>query len=344
MLIHQSIPPTTLTIITTFKCSAACNNCCFECNPGRKEKLPLSSAISHINYAISRFKKLQVVVLTGGECFLDMSYLLTLIKHIRSLNLICRVVTNGFWAKSEETAYDILHKCKEAGLNEINFSTGDENLEYVPIEHMKKAIYVAAKLNLTVIVNIEYGKDRKFKVENLLEDLTITKYASIQKSAPPKLSIINGLWMPFTKEALSHLPYLNKKAHHPCKERCSNLFNTLTISPDNRLLACCGLPVLYIKYLDLGNLNIYPLDVLYNKQFSDFIKIWLFVDGPYKILSFIESKLGIELPECRVLSHTCFYCAALFTNPTYLAAAQKYYKEIFSSIMLRYAFLVKQLA
>lgn len=53
MSIERTIPPTTLTLITTYKCSAACNNCCFECNPDRKEKLPLSLAISHIDYAVS---------------------------------------------------------------------------------------------------------------------------------------------------------------------------------------------------------------------------------------------------------------------------------------------------
>lgn len=63
-----------------------------------------------------------------------MDYLLSLIKHIHSNNLLCRVVTNGYWAKSSEIALDILSKCKEAGLDEINFSTGDDHLEYVSIE------------------------------------------------------------------------------------------------------------------------------------------------------------------------------------------------------------------
>ncbi len=148
--------------------------------------------------------------------------------------------------------------------------------------------------------------------------------------------------MPFTKESLPYLPPIDKETNHPSKDRCTNLFNALTISPDNRLLACCGLPVLYIKHLDLGNLNRFSMDTLYDNQFNDFLKIWLFVDGPYKILLFVEKKLGFELPECRVLSHICFYCAALFTNKMYLNTAQKFYKEVFPSIMLRYSFIVKQ--
>lgn len=117
----------------------------------------------------------------------------------------------------------ILTQCKEAGLDEINFSTGDDHLEYVSIEKIKNAIYAAVELNLTVVVNIESGKDRIFKVNELLNDSRIADFVAIKGSAPPKLSIINGVWMPFTKESLSYLPHINKETYHPSKERCSNL-------------------------------------------------------------------------------------------------------------------------
>lgn len=342
-LIQNSIRPTTLSLITTYKCSAACSNCCFECSPQRKEKLPLQTALTHIDNAISTFKEIGVVVLTGGECFLDLEYLLTLIRHIHSLNLVCRVVTNGFWAKSKEIALNILTQCKEAGLNEINFSTGDDHLEYVPLECVKTGIDAASKLNLTVVVNIESGKDRIFNVDEFVKDENIAELVNSDGSTLPKLTIINGVWMPFTQEALPFLPKLDKDVFHPSKDRCKNLFTALTISPTNRLLACCGLPVLYLQHLDLGNLDKNSITTLYNKQFDDFIKIWLFVDGPYKILLFIGEKLKTTIPECEVLSHTCFYCAALFTNPIYLQTVQKYYSEVFASVMLRYSFLITQI-
>lgn len=341
MRIENSLPPTTLTLITTYKCTASCSNCCFDCKPNRREKLPLEVAISHINNAIDKFNSIEVVALTGGECFIDMDYLITLIKEVHSHNRICRVVTNGFWAKSPDIATQILRECIDAGLDEINFSTGDDHLEYVCYNNIVNGICAALDLGLTVVVNIESGSDRNFKIEKLLQNRRISDLISNLGANSTKFSIMNGVWMPFTKESLSRLPLLNKNVPHPCKERCSNLFNAITISPDNRLFACCGLPVRYIKHLDLGNLYKYSIDELYSNQFNDFIKIWLYVDGPYNILSFIEQKIQDEIPECRVLSHTCFYCAALFTNPFYLSIAAKYYKEVFSSIMLRYSFLIK---
>lgn len=238
---------------------------------------------------------------------------------------------------------NILTKCKEAGLTEINFSTGDDHLEYIPLDYVKNGIDAAVKLNLTVVVNIESGKDRIFNVDEFVKDEQISNLLTSDGISLPRLTIINGVWMPFTQEALPFLPPLDKEIFHPSKDRCKNLFTAITISPTNRLLACCGLPVTYLKHLDLGNLAHHSITTLYNKQFNDFIKIWLFVDGPYKILSFVGEKLKTTIPECEVLSHTCFYCAALFTNTVYLQTVQKHYREVFASVMLRYSFLINQI-
>ena len=73
------------------------------------------------------------------------------------------------------------------------------------------------------------------------------------------------------------------------------------------------------------------------------MKIWLFVEGPYCILRFLEEKLGYEIPECRVLSHSCFYCACLFTNKQYLSAAKIYYRDRYYAVMLKFSFLIKQM-
>ncbi|MCM1491181.1 MAG: hypothetical protein NC095_10215 [Muribaculum sp.] len=343
MLIQDSIHPSNVSIITTFKCTSACSNCCFECGPKRKDKLPLDKAIANIDNTICHFTKIRVAVLTGGECFIDLDYLLALIRHVHTYNLVCRVVTNGFWASSKENALNILTQCKKAGLNEINFSTGDDHLEFVPLENIINGIEVSVNLGLTVVVNIESGKDRRFNISEFIKDQRISKYLNPRNSETPRLSVINGMWMPFTRESINFLPTLNPELYHPCMDRCKNLFGSITISPNNRLLACCGLPVLYIKYLDLGNIEAHSIPTLYNKQFDDFIKIWLFVDGPYKILTFIEKKINSIVPERRVMSHICFYCAALFTNPIYIQTVKQHYKEIFHSVMLRYALLIKQL-
>lgn len=64
-----SIPPTTLSFITTNKCTAACKNCCFGCNPKNNMRLSLSVMKNHVDEAVKSYPTIRSLVLTGGECF-----------------------------------------------------------------------------------------------------------------------------------------------------------------------------------------------------------------------------------------------------------------------------------
>lgn len=338
-----SIKPSTLSLITTYKCTAQCTDCCFGCNPKRTEILELHQLTDYIERAIKAFPSIKIIVLTGGDCFLLKEDLYKLVKYISSKKLICRIVTNGFWAKTKEMALDIVSKLKDAGLNEINFSTGDDHLEYVPIEFIKNGIIAAMSLNIDTLVNIEYGINRSFDLKELTEDIDIKQYLFPYRKISP-LGIVNGLWMPFTEESLSKVQekqlVLNTDKN---TSKCENLFNTITITPNHRMVACCGLPATQIKYLDLGNARTEDIESLYNNQFNDFLKIWLYVEGPYKILLFIAKKIGKEnVKELSLNTHTCFYCACIFSNPIYLDVINKNYQELYSTIMLKYFILKKQ--
>lgn len=63
------IPPTMLGIITTDKCTAACKNCCFKCNPQNNKRLSVNTIKKNIDSATKNFNTIKTLVLTGGECF-----------------------------------------------------------------------------------------------------------------------------------------------------------------------------------------------------------------------------------------------------------------------------------
>ena len=50
--------PATLTLITTYTCSAACRECCFECTPHVTGKLALTDITQAIDEASSQFQPL----------------------------------------------------------------------------------------------------------------------------------------------------------------------------------------------------------------------------------------------------------------------------------------------
>ena len=60
--------------------------------------------ITHNENANQKQDSIQLCVFTGGECTLLGEDLFKSIKLAKSMGLMTRIVTNGFWAKTEKTA------------------------------------------------------------------------------------------------------------------------------------------------------------------------------------------------------------------------------------------------
>ena len=61
--------PHTLSLITTHRCTAACDHCCFSCSPDVQDHIPIPNLYRYIHEA-AEIKTIKVIVFTGGECFL----------------------------------------------------------------------------------------------------------------------------------------------------------------------------------------------------------------------------------------------------------------------------------
>ena len=156
------INPAILTFITTYTCTSACKNCCFQCSPKRKEKLTVDEMKQYIDASIESYSRLKLMVLTGGEPFIYGKKIEDIIQHASKAGLMTRIVSNGFWAKNYDSAYKRIQSLKEAGLTEINFSTGDDHLEFVPIKTIKNGALASLRQGMTVVINVEAAQDRKF--------------------------------------------------------------------------------------------------------------------------------------------------------------------------------------
>ena len=58
--------PTHLTILPTYRCTAACAQCCFESNPHVQGRIPLPRILDYIDQAAGEFPTLRLVVFSGG--------------------------------------------------------------------------------------------------------------------------------------------------------------------------------------------------------------------------------------------------------------------------------------
>ena len=242
------------------------------------------------------------------------------IQLAKEFGLITRIVTNGFWASSYKKAKAILEDLKGSNLNEINFSTGDDHSKWIPLRNVRNAAVAAARLGFIPIINIETHDNSSPKILQFFgKDIAFMKLVKEKK-----ISLERGAWMRFDKNStISHKKCIPSIRFEPC----SSLSSMIPINPYGEVLACCGLPCEHIPYLRLGHFDTEPIKIKYLSAFNDLIKIWLFTDGPAKILKFIHDKQGISFS--HPAGHICDYCRTLFSNPSYM----KFLKENYQSFM-----------
>lgn len=324
--------PRICTFVTTYKCTSTCNNCCFQCSPYGKHSLTKQQMANYLMQIKRDFPSIKLLVLTGGECTI-LPYITEIIELAsHHFNLKVRIVTNAHWAKSYNHALSIIKKWKIASLSEINYSTGDEHLEYVPFANIKNAIMASIEEGMTPFVNIETADGHKFNNMYFIKDNTLSSLI-LQN----KLIIANGLWINFKDK--EKLMQKSNDIIYPPHQRCDNILNGITITPDNRMKTCCGLVSRHTKFLDIGNAHKYSLRQLYNNQFHDFVKIWLHTEGPYNILKYIYQYDKDINPEDYHHLHQCLICAMILNNQEILRIIQQHYKDIYDRIIMKYYIL-----
>lgn len=324
------LEPKILSLITTDKCTAACHNCCFQCNPKRTKRISLEEMTFILDEVARDFPSVISCVFTGGECTILEDDLCRMIRYSKSKGMRNRIVSNGHWAVTETCALSYLSELKDAGLNELNLSTGDEHQKWVPYERIVYACKAAVKLGLFVAVNVEATPISRFSSLTMKKDKRLLK-----EIVSGKIIVKDSLWIEFDKTG-SNIDDQNVLNDGPC----TNLFNTISVSPDLHLQACCGLTCKNSHYLDLGNLRKHSLRRLYNEQFDDLMKLWLYTHGPKDIYTFLCKEKN-EKDESHKYPHLCSLCHHILNNKENMEIVKDKIDSIIPSVMLKYQFINK---
>lgn len=301
--------PEFISIITTYKCTAACKECCFECSPREKDSLSFSQICKIIDDAVD-MKSVKFVVWTGGECTLLGDTLFKGVEYAKSKGLPSRIVSNGWWAKDCESAKKYLTKMISSGVVELNISTGDNHQEFVSEDTAILAATCGARLGITSVLSIEKHNTAKFNPEKLKENKIYRRFIRDNININ-NFSVINPIWISLHKD--TEYNYSHQEINHPdLKKGCNNIFTFLGVAPNGTQVGCCGLTMRYISAMNLGNINNVSLSAGFYTQFKDFLKRWIFVSGPLTILKQVkEWAPEICIPE---FAHSCAYCAYLYNN------------------------------
>lgn len=336
------IHPKVLSLIATYKCTAACRHCCFNSNRSRSKRLTLDEMENFINVC-DEAPSVECIVFTGGECFLLGKDLIKAVEFASKKGLSTRCVTNGYWAESPESARKRLRPLKDAGLGELNISTGDYHQEWISEKSVLNAAEAAVELELkhTMII-VERYKGCRVTARRLAANDYVRALYEASSTSKARFDIIESPWMPMdyneTIEQTADLTANGKNAH--LRGGCRSIFTTIAITPHKDIGICCGLSRDLIPELNLPP-DTAPLLKRLAESSTDFIKIWLFVDGPEKILSWAASKNpGIDWE--RRYGHPCQACLALYKNPIVKETVLEHHHERVTDVLLRYNVKLKQ--
>lgn len=293
--------PRVLSLITTRRCTAACDHCCIGSSPRASGSIPVERMHALIDEA-KRIPSIERVGFTGGECFLLGRDLDALIAHAHELELATRVVTNGYWAVNERTARARVASLRIAGLDEMMISTGTFHQRFVPVERVVEAARAAAAAGIRVRVAIEVCDQQTFDETVLHRELgTHIAAKRVVLGYDPWTTDAGGRG----ETALSH-DALAAAGKTVGAVRCGQILDTITVTPDQKLLACCGFPMEQLPRLQIGSVAETPLDTLVRDAPSDLLKMWLHVAGPHGIAEFVARYVpGFTLPPAVTICQAC---------------------------------------
>ncbi|MEA2690228.1 MAG: hypothetical protein QOD51_2835, partial [Candidatus Eremiobacteraeota bacterium] len=267
--------PRYLSLVTTRRCTAACDHCCVGAGPRETDAIPVERMHRLIDEA-ARIPSFELIAFTGGECFLLGEALDELIGRATSRGFRTRVITNGFWAKSSEAARARVESVRARGLGEMMLSTGTFHQRFVPVARVIAGARAAAEAGIDTRIAIEACDQSEFDDGVLvhgLQDLIEAKRVFLSRDP----------WMPDAgargTAAVTHERLLAQKPN-AAHGRCGQILNVVSVTPRQDLIACCGFPQEQLPRMRLGSVADETLDAVLEAAPPELLKMWLHLDGP----------------------------------------------------------------
>jgi organic radical activating enzyme len=322
--------PRTLAIMPTFRCVANCASCGTLSSPLDKTELTLRE----MSRCIQEAKRLNFanIVFTGGEPTLCWTKLLKAIRKTKESGLLTRLVTNAHWAGTPNEAQRTVCALRAAGLDEINFSTGDEHARFIPMTNVVNAIAASVANHFRPAVMVE---DRLGQVVTKKKMLHNQKIRALLLKDKTCLTISDSPWMPLD-------PLRREKYQRSCVANkdnldaytsCDTILQSLTLMSDGNITACCGFGTRLIPELIVSNIN-QPgfLARAIESTENDFLKVWLHYEGPLKILDWAARK-NLDIQWENIYAHCCQACLRIYRDPIVQETVKANYREKIGQVL-----------
>lgn len=140
------------------RCNATCEHCCFSCSPSKKESLEKSEIIELVK-KFSKDLKVKIISFTGGEIFLNYSFLKELLEIVNSYGKTSTLISNGFWGANVEKVKLYFIDMKKLGVTNLSISHDDFHAKFVKTDYIRNILEESRKYStIQVVVNIAVSK------------------------------------------------------------------------------------------------------------------------------------------------------------------------------------------
>jgi hypothetical protein len=305
--------PLVLSLLTMRRCTAACDHCAIGGHPRARGMIPVPRLHALIDEA-AKIPSFERVVFSGGECFLLRADLDRLVAHATARGFATRAITNAYWAVSAEAARTRVAAVRAAGLGEMMISTGTFHQRYVPVERVLFAARAAAAAGIAVRVSVEECDQSDF-------DHTGIRGALAAEIEDRRVTVSSDPWITDAGgRGTTHLTHERRSAQRGGYRggSCSQILTVVTVTPEQRLTACCGFPTEELPALDIGSVADTPLDELLDDAPDVLLQMWLHVAGPERIAAFVARHVpGFALAPAVSI---CEACVSLQRDPRAMRA------------------------
>ena len=171
--------------LLTYQCNFECDHCFLYCSPDADGVF----TIGKVESALQQMKEMDSMkgaYFEGGEPFLYYPRMVESLRKAKQLGFSAGVVTNGYWAVSEQDAELWLKPLAGIGIDDLSVS--DDTIHYPDGEnnHAKRAVKIAKKLNIPCgSICIEEPKvihdDKKWHGEPVVGGDVLFKGRSVDK-------------------------------------------------------------------------------------------------------------------------------------------------------------------
>ena len=290
-------------LMLTYKCSAACKFCYYNCSPDAAGLMPEKTALDAWKSLKNLAGKYAKIHITGGEPFLYWDHLKNILISAEKLDLgpIDQIETNASWATNREIIVERVKTLDSLGVNNLKISCDPFHAEFVDVAYVKLLAETAAEILGPDRVLVRWQKylDKPVDMRNLTDSQRQQQYKLALQTYPSRFTgraamQLGHLFATQTAAELSlancKLPLLSAKGVHI--DPFGNVFSGL----------CSGIII--------GNVNQTSLEQIWqnsNWQRNEFLST-LFSKGPG---GFLEKAVKLGYKKRRFYTDKCHLCTDL---------------------------------